>query len=137
MLKICCFALKISLYCHFCFLCKLLYQRVGITKYFNHRIILVIYQQLRKLLYYILNSYILTILTPWLYEKNYEIEQMNTVTTGHIDLCKKNVQWESICVWQHFTLQWKQNLFVMHTNHYMHFTVLCCRYLYFTASCRA
>ena len=71
-------------------------------------------------------SYILIILTPWLNEKSYKIEQIDTVTTLHVDLHEKLVQWECTCrARQHFKLSWKQNMFFVHGNHYMHSTPLC------------
>ena len=75
-------------------------------------------------------SCILTILTPWLFEKSYEMKQMDTVTTSHVDFLKKFIQWDcSFRARQHFTLPWKQNTFVVHDNH-------CCRCPHFTAPCR-
>ena len=64
------------------------------------------------------------------------MDQMGTVTTCHVDLREKFIQWEYTCyARQRFTVSWKQNIFVRHHNHCRHFTVLCCRYLLSTAPC--
>ena len=136
MLEKCTVCTQISLCCHFCFSCKLLYRGVTITYHSNHRVVLLIIPSttLKYVVFYPnFLSYIPTIPTPWLYKKSYKMKQMNTVITGYID-CARNSSNESVHV-VHVAV--KTEHVCRHDNHYMHFTKLWCRYPQSTVSFRA
>ena len=102
---------------------SLSYQGVRIVYHSNHRVLLVINISTTWKSFYI---FIIT--TSWLFKKSYGIEQIDPMITVYVDLRENFVWWQCTChARQHFTLPWKQNMFVV-PLHAFHFTALSCRY---------